>query len=275
MRVRRPTPLAALAAAIVIVAAACGSSKSSSTPTTTAPAATTAAPSTTAAPALSGSLTVFAASSLTEAYDTAQTALKTTDPGLSLTYDFAGSQALVQQIEQGAPADVFASADETNMNKLVAKGLVETPQVFAHNLLEIAVAPGNPQHITSLADLTKPGLKVVLEDPSVPAGKYARQALTKLGLTVHSVSNPLDVKSALLTVTSGEADATVVYVTDVSAANGKAQGVPIPSAQNVLATYPIAVIKASSHQAAAQAYVAYMVSGAGQQILRARGFLAP
>jgi molybdate transport system substrate-binding protein len=126
-----------------------------------------------------------------------------------------------------------------------------------------------------LSDLGRPDLKVVLEDPSVPAGNYSRQALSKLNVTVHPVSNPLDVKSALQTVTSGEADAVVVYVTDVTSAAAKAQGVPIPDAQNIIATYPIAVVKSSTKQAAAQAFVDSMVSGEGQQALETRGFLAP
>jgi molybdate transport system substrate-binding protein len=258
-----------VAVTLGLVAAGCGSS------TNTKSAPTTAATTPTTTSALTGSLTVLAAASLTEAFNDANTKLTAGHPGLSLTYSFAGSQGLVQQIQQGAPADVFASADTKNMGKLVTAGLVDTPKSFARNKLEIAVAPGNPKNITGLADLARPGLKVVLEDPSVPAGNYARQALAKLNVTVHPVSNPLDVKSALLTVTSGEADAVVVYVTDVKSAGAKAQGVAIPDSQNVIATYPIAVVKASKNQAAAQAFVDSMVSGDGQQALQARGFLAP
>jgi molybdate transport system substrate-binding protein len=258
--------LRAVLATLALVAAGCGSSSTKSVAPAAAP---------TTADAMTGSLTVLAAASLTEAFNDAKTKLTSTHAGLSITYDFAGSQALVQQIQQGAPADVFASADTKNMAKLVAAGLVMPPRTFARNQLEIAVAPGNPKHIAGLADLARPDLKVVLEDASVPAGNYARQALAKQHVTVNPVSNPLDVKSALLTVTSGEADAVIVYVTDVKAAAGKAQGVPIPADQNVVATYPIAVVKAGSHQAAAQAFVDAMVAGAGQQALQARGFLAP
>jgi molybdate transport system substrate-binding protein len=266
-------PLRLLAIVVVtlgLVTTACSSSSK-----TAVPAATTVPATTTTVNPLSGSLTVLAAASLTEAFNDAKTKLTASDPGLSVTYGFAGSQALVTQIQNGEPADVFASADTTNMNKLVAAGLVDPPVTFARNKLEIAVAPGNPKNITGLADLARPGLKVVLEDPSVPAGNYARQALAKLNVTVHPVSNPLDVKSALLTVTSGEADAVVVYVTDVSSSGGKAQGVAIPDSQNIVATYPIAVVKATKNQAAAQAFVDSMVSGIGQQALLARGFLAP
>ncbi len=247
--------------------AGCGSGTTSGVPR---------APSTTAtkARALRGSLDVFAASSLTEAFTDEKHALATSDPGVSLTFDFAGSQALVTQIEQGAPADVFASADQDNMAKLVTKGLVETPRVFARNMLEIAVAPGNPKHITGLADLERPDVVLVLEDAAVPAGNYARRAFTRAGLPAPKPrSNELDVKSTLQKLTSGEADAVIVYVTDVKAAGAKVTGVPIPAKENVIATYPIAVVKGSTHRAVAEAFVNEIVSGAGQAALRARGFL--
>ena len=253
-----------------LVAAACGSSSKSSGSTPS----TAATPTTTAK--LSGSLNVFAAASLTEAFNDEKAALASSDPGLSLTYDFAGSQVLVTQIKNGAPADVFASADQKNMQKLIDAGLVETPKAFARNKLEIAVAPGNPKHITSLADLEKSGVILVLEDPSVPAGNYARQAFTKAGLPAPKpASNELDVKSTLAKLTSGDADAVVVYVTDVTAAGSKVDGVEIPAGQNVIASYPIAAIKASKHLTAAEAFVDEVVNGSGQQILHARGFLAP
>jgi molybdate transport system substrate-binding protein len=268
---RVPRPLAAIALVLfVAVAAGCGSSGSSK------PAAGTNTTATAAAPKLSGSLTVFAAASLTEAFNDEKTTLATSAPSLKVTYDFAGSQALVTQIQQGAPADVFASASTKNMQTLVAAGLVETPKTFAHNKLEIAVAPGNPKHITGLADLERAGVVLVLEDPSVPAGAYALQAFAKAGLPApHAKSLELDVKSTLAKLTLGEADAVVVYVTDVKSAGAKVQGVEIPDADNVVATYPIAVVKASKHLAAAQAFVDEMVSGSGQQALQARGFLPP
>ena len=273
-------------AALVLVllmapaAASCGSSSKSSSSgsaaTTTVSGgstATTLAPN----PALTGPLNVFAAASLTEAFNDIKTELKTSNPGLDLTYNFAGSQALVTQIENGAPADVFASADEKNMQTLIDKNLVETPpKVFAKNKLEIAVAPGNPKHITSLADTEKSGVQLVLADPSVPAGKYARQAYQKAGLPAPKpVSNELDVKSVMAKLTSGEADAVVVYVTDVKAAGDKVEGVEIPESQNVIATYPIAVVKATKHQSAAQAFVDEIATGAGPAALQARGFLPP
>jgi molybdate transport system substrate-binding protein len=259
---------AALATIVVLglAAAACGSSTSGSGSPT--PAASTPDP-------LTGSLTVFAAASLTEAYNDAKTKLQTEHSGLAVTYSFAGSQALVTQIQNGGPADVIATADTTTMGKLVTGGLVNAPITFARNKLEIVVAPGNPKHVTGLSDFARADLKVILEDPSVPAGKYGRQALAAQNITAKPVSLPLDVKSELLAIEQGNADVGIVYVTDVSSAGSAVTGVPIPDSQNVVATYPIAVVKATTHLAAAMAFVASMVSGTGQQTLLARGFLGP
>ncbi len=220
-------------------------------------------------------MTVFAASSLTEAFQDEQQTLVGKYPSLQLTYSFSGSTTLVTQILAGAPADVIATADPVSMQQLVSAGLVDTPTVFANNLLEIAVAPGNPKHITGLADLANPALKVVIEDPSQPAGKYTAEALANLGIVVHPVSEPLDVKSTLATVTSGNADAAVVYVSDVVSAGSTVTGVPIPASQNIIAVYPIAILKSSKNQAADKAFVNEIVSGTGQQALKNAGFLPP
>jgi molybdate transport system substrate-binding protein len=224
---------------------------------------------------LTGSLKVFGAASLTGAFNAAKTTLASANPGLSITYNFAGSNTLVTQIEQGAPADVFASADTANMNKLVTAGLVDPPIVFARNKLEIAVAAGNPKHITGLADLAKPGVTLVLEAQGVPAGDYTRQVLTKLHINVQPRSLETDVKSAIAKVTSGEADATVVYVTDVAAAGSAVSGVTIPDANQPSITYPIAVVKATTNPGAALAFVNSAVSGDVQKALEAAGFLPP
>ena len=258
---------------IPIAVVGCGSSSKSTTATAPPNSATT-APSTTA-PALSGSLNVFAAASLTGAFKKAKTTLTSANPGLHLTLDFGGSNTLVTQIEQGAPADVFASADQKNMRKLVTAGLVETPVTFARNKLEIAVAPGNPKHITSLQDLAKPGLTVVLEATGVPAGDYTRTVEKELGINITPKSLAPDVKTAITSVTSGEADATVVYVTDVAAAGSKVSGVTIADNLQPSITYPIAVIKASHNQAAAAAFVQSAVSGDVHAALIAAGFLSP
>jgi molybdate transport system substrate-binding protein len=259
----------------VFLAAACGSSSKSSG-SSSGSTSSTASSSRGGTGTLSGSLNVFAASSLTEAFNNEKATLKASTPGLSLTYNFAGSQALVTQIQQGAPADVFASADTSHMDTLVKAGLVETPKTFAKNLLEIAVAPGNPKHIADLADLEKPGVTLVLADTTVPAGKYARQAFTKAGLPAPKPkSNELDVTSTLAKLTLGEADAVVVYVSDVKSAGDKVLGVTIPTDQNILATYPIAALKESKNLAAAEAFVAEIASGSGRQALAAVGFLPP
>ena len=231
--------------------------------------------SSSSASGLTGSLDVFAASSLTSAFNSAKTTLSAAHSGLSITYNFAGTNALVSQVQQGAPADVFASADTKNMQKLVSAGLVETPENFAKNKLEIAVAPGNPKHITGLADLANPAISVVLEAQGVPAGDYTRQVLAAQHLSVSPKSLETDVKSAVAKVTSGEADATVVYVTDVTAAGSKVTGVTIPDADQPAIIYPIAVVKASQHQAAAKAFVDSAVSGDVQKALEAAGFLPP
>jgi molybdate transport system substrate-binding protein len=261
--------IAPIMAVFAVVLGACSSSSS-----TKASTATTGATPTTAAK-VTGSLNVFAAASLTGAFNAAKTTLTTANHGLTLTYNFAGSNTLVTQIMQGAPADVFASADTKNMQKLVDAGLVETPVTIAKNKLEIAVAAGNPKNITGFADLTKPGVTVVLEAVGVPAGDYTRQILTSQNLSVTPKSLETDVKSAIAKVTSGEADATVVYVTDVTAAGSKVTGVTVADNLQPDITYPIAVVKATKNHATAQAFVDSAVSGDVQKALEAAGFLPP
>lgn len=224
---------------------------------------------------VTGSVTVFAAASLTVPFNEAKAPLTAANAGLSLTYSFAGSNALVTQITQGAPADVFASADTANMQELVDAGLVGTPVVFARNKLEIAVAVGNPKNITGIADLAKPGVAVVLAAPGVPAGDYTRQVLADQRIALAPRSLEADVKSAVGKVTSGEADATVVYVTDVLAAGLKVTGVAVPDPAQPAITYPIAVVKATKNPAAAQAFVDSAVSGDVQKALGVAGFLPP
>ena len=263
--VDKPRAAAAAAFGLTILMAACGRSSSAGPTPTPTP----------TGPTMSGSLTVFAAASLTEAFNDDRARLSSASPGLSLTYSFAGSQQLVAQVQSGAPADVVATADEANMQKLVAANLVDTPRDFARNLLEIVVPPGNPKGVTGLADLARSDLKVVLEDPSVPAGKYGRQALDRAGVTVRPVSLELDVKSELQKIETGEADAGIVYVTDVRSAGSRASGVQIPAAQNVVATYPVAVVRGAKNRDAAQRFVDQLINGAGREALKARGFLAP
>jgi molybdate transport system substrate-binding protein len=249
--------------ALVVAAfflAACGSSTGTASPLGTP---------------LSGTVSVFAAASLTDAFNALGTAFQGANSGVTVKFNFAGTPTLVTQIEQGAPADVFASADTTNMDKLKGDGFTAgTPQVFARNKLEIVVAPGNPKTITGLADLAKAGVIYITEAPTVPAGKYALQALKMAGVTVTPKSLETDVKSVVSKIELGEADAGIVYTTDVTAAGTKVQGVPIPDADNVIATYPIVAVKATTNSAAATAFIAYVVSSAGQAKLQSFGFLS-
>ncbi|HEX8862501.1 MAG TPA: molybdate ABC transporter substrate-binding protein [Actinomycetes bacterium] len=216
---------------------------------------------------------VFAAASLTGAFNKIGQDWTAANPGAKVTFNFAGSQALATQIQQGAPADVFASADTTNMGKVSSQA--GTPKNFASNLLQIIVAKGNPKGVKGLADLSNPDLKVVLAAPDVPAGKYAQQALGAQHVTVKPVSLEDNVKAVVTKVSLGEADAGIVYVTDVTAGGDKVEGVDIPDSQNVPATYPIAVLKGSSHQAQAQSFMNMVLSDQGQQVLKSFGFLPP
>lgn len=259
-----------LTVALPLTAAACGSGTASSSSSTKPPG--TAASGT---PTIEGQLTVLAAASLTEALTDEQTTLRAEQPTLDLRYSFGGSGALTEQIIAGAPADVIATADTKSMDSLVAKGLVDKPQVFARNQLGILVEPGNPKKITGLADLARDDLLVVLCDENVPAGRYAAQILGLAGVSVKPRSLEPDVKAAVNKVTQGEADATIVYVTDIAAAGAKGELVAIPTADNVIATYPIAVVKATGNRAAAEAFVRTIVRGSGQDALRAHGFGAP
>ncbi len=223
---------------------------------------------------LSGYIHVFAAASLTASFNVLGTSFHTANPGVGVNFNHAGTPTLVTQIEQGAPADVFASADTTNMDKLTADGYVTgTSRVFAHNQLEIVVAPGNPKGITGLADLAKPGLIYISEGPTVPAGMYALQALATAGVKVTPKSLETSVAGVIGKIELGEADAGIVYTTDVSAAGSKVQGVPIPAADNVIATYPIVAVKGTRNLAVANAFITYVLSATGQATLASFGFL--
>jgi molybdate transport system substrate-binding protein len=220
-----------------------------------------------------GELTVFAAASLTAAFTELGERYTAANGGAKVTFNFAGSQALATQIQQGAPADVFASADLPNMDKV--KDLVGTPQNFASNRLAIVVEQGNPKGVEGLADLADPDLKVVLAAEEVPAGKYAKQVLDQAGVSVTPVSREDNVKAVVTKVSLGEADAGIVYVTDVTAGGDKVEGVDVPADQNVTATYPMATVKASEAPQAAQAFLDLVLSAEGQQVLKEYGFLPP
>lgn len=210
-------------------------------------------------------VSVFAAASLTEAFDALNA---------DATFNFAGSPTLVQQLASGAQADVLATADEPNMQKAVSAGLVKgAPRTFATNRLQIVVQAGNPKHIAGLGDLARSGLLVVLCAANVPCGAYANQALTKAAVTgVKPVSLETDVKSVVTKVALGEADAGIVYATDVKAGGAKVSGVAIPDVDNVVASYPIASVSGS---AAAQAFIDLVLGARGQAVLRRYGFGPP
>jgi molybdate transport system substrate-binding protein len=261
----RPCFLLVLFTVLGLAGAACGSDSGDVADTTTAP------PST-----VTGDITVFAAASLTDSFNEIGDAFTKTNPDAKVTFSFDASSALVQQITQGAPADVFASADTANMDKLTGAGLNATaPVVFANNSLAIIVPKGNPKGITGVADLAKPDLKIVLCAEEVPCGKYAKQILTSANVAVTPVSFAQNVKGVVTPVTTGEADAGIVYLTDVQAASDKADAVTIPADINVLARYPIASTEASSHADVNQAFIAFVTGPDGQAILKKYGFQTP
>jgi molybdate transport system substrate-binding protein len=221
-------------------------------------------------------VTVFAAASLTESFTTLGKDFEKAHPGTKVTFSFGGSDTLAASITGGAPADVFAAASPKTMAIVTdAKDAVGTPTTFVRNQLEIATLPGNPDKISSLKDLTKSGLKVVLCDKTVPCGAAAQTALTASKLKLTPVSYEQDVKSALTKVELKEADAAVVYKTDVKAAGGKVDGVEFPESANAINNYPIVLIKDAPNAAAAKAFIALVESAEGQKVLAAAGFLNP
>ena len=221
-------------------------------------------------------LTVYAAASLTGTFTELGRTFEKDHPGVRVTFSFGGSADLVTQIQQGAPADVFASADTENMEKLGADGLTgQAPEDFASNTLEIVTPPDNPAGITSLDDLTGKRVALVVCAPEVPCGSAAEKVASAAGLTFTPVSEEQSVKDVLAKVTSGEADAGLVYVTDVEAAGDAVHGVELPEASSAVNTYPIATVKGSQHAALARAFVELVLSAAGQRVLADAGFGKP
>lgn len=221
-------------------------------------------------------LTVFAATSLATAFEEIGAAFTTEHPGTDVTFSFAASSELVAQLLEGAPADVFAAADERNMDRLTqANGNGSAPSVFATNSMSIVVAAGNPKGVMSLADLTDPDLLVVLCAAETPCGGYSTAILDGAGLTVTPRSLEANPKAALSKVASGEADAAIVFSTDVIAAGASVAGVGIPAASNVVARYPIAVTSRAAANPTAEAFVDFVTSSRGRSILESHGFGAP
>ncbi len=243
--------------------------------TTTAKATTTTAAATTV-PKASGEIQVLAATSLTKAFNDLGAAFAAANPGAKANFVFAGSNDLATTVNEGGPADVFASADQNNMKKVTdAANTAGEPTIFATNLLEIMVQPGNPKGITGVADLANPDLTVITCDPAVPCGTYAQQIFTAAGVTVTPKSLEENVGGVVTKMKAGEGDAGIVYATDVLAAGDTAAGVEIPKDINVIAQYPIVTVKQTTNPATAQAFIDFVLSDAGQQILASYGFTGP
>jgi molybdate transport system substrate-binding protein len=219
---------------------------------------------------------VFAAASLTEVFRSMGDAF-VRQGGVAATFNFAASSTLVQQIQQGAAAAVFAAADEKTMAALVQSGHVAgEPIVFALNRLMIAVPSDNPKRVVSLADLARPGVQVALAAPAVPAGRYAREAFAKAKVALPAgASEELDVKAVLAKVTLGEVDAGIVYATDVKAAGERVLGLAIPDEHDVVARYPIAVLRDAKDPKAARTFVDFVLSPSGRTLLAGAGFGLP
>jgi molybdate transport system substrate-binding protein len=263
---RIATAIAVIGTAAAVVAG-CGSSGSSSHPGPSTSASSTASSTTASA---DPAATVLAAASLTKVFPEI-------DPKGKFT--FGGSGDLETQIEQGAPADVFAAASPTQPAELYAKGLVEKPVEFATNRLVLIVPKDNPAHIQSVDDITKPGVKLVICNATVPCGDYARNVFESLGITKPAMKNVVsqttDVTQTVAQVALGQADAGFVYVTDADAAKGKVVPVALPAKAKPDTQDFIAVVKRSKDQAAAKAFVAAVLSSSGQAKLAAAGFGKP
>jgi len=236
-----------------------------------------------------GTVTIFAASSLTDAFSAIETDLEQVTPGLDLVFNFAGSQALATQLAEGAAADLFASANLAQMQSAIDAGVIAgTPTNFASNRLTIVVPADNPAGITTPADLANDGVQLVLAADTVPAGQYARESLCLMGADVsiygdgfvdrvasNIVSNETNVRNVLAKVELGEADAGIVYVSDVTSnRTGNVQTIEIPEPVNRIATYPIAPVEGGNQESAA-AFISYLLSPAGQATLAEYGFGAP
>lgn len=265
---RNPRPARASLAAVlgvsVLLLAGCGSTSGTS--------------SASASPKAAGgkTVTVLAAASLTGTFTQLGKAFETAHPGVKVTFSFGGSSTLATQITQGAPADVFAAASPATMKTVTDASLADgQPHVFIRNRLEIATPAGNPGKVTALKDLANPKLKVVLCAAPVPCGAAAKKALASAKLTVKPVSLEQDVKGALTKVETGEADAALVYRTDVKAAGTKVKGIDFPEAANAINDYPIVTLSRAPQPALAKEFLQFVLSAQGKTVLTAAGFESP
>jgi molybdate transport system substrate-binding protein len=262
MRARGSVIARAGVVVLALAAAGCGSGKSGS-----APAGSAGKPG--------GTLTIFAAASLTETFTELGRRFEADHPGATVRFNFGPSSGLAEQIVDGAPADLFASASPTNMATVVDAGEASDPRTFGTNSLQIAVPPDNPAQIDSLEDLARSSVKVALCQPQVPCGRVAAKVFDNAGLAVRPVTEAQDVKAVLTLVEIAEVDAGLVYVTDVRAAGDEVRAVAIPAAVNASTKYPIAVTAGSANAVTARAFVDFVLSPAGQSVLAAAGFARP
>ena len=266
---RRSTLTLTTVALAGLLLAGCGASSTTETSsgTPSAPMSNT--------PGLSGTVNVFAAASLKEAFTKLGQQFEAAPPGTRVVLSFGPSSGLATQITAGAPADVFASASTKNMDQVVKAAAATSPTNFASNVMQIAVPPGNPANVTQLSDLAKPAVKVALCQKAVPCGVTADKVFTNAKLTVVPVTQEVDVKAVLTKVTLDEVDAGVVYVTDVRAAGAKVKGLVIPADVNASTKYPIATLTKAPNKATAQAFTDYVLSAGGASVLTADGFAKP
>jgi len=256
------------AVASLALAAACGSDGSTSAGSGSSPAAP-------GSGAASGTVTVFAAASLTESFTSLGRQFEAAHPGTTVKFNFGASSSLAENINQGAPADVFASASPKNMQQVVDADGASDPKTFARNVMQIAVPPDNPAGVREVTDLARSNVKVALCQPQVPCGAVAQQVFENVNITVKPVTQGADVKAVLTTVQLGEVDAGMVYRTDVRAAGTKVKGIEIPADQNASTSYPIAALTEAPNPAGAAAFVDYVLSPDGEKVLEQAGFAAP
>lgn len=262
---RRFATIALAVAATTAVVAGCSSGGSSSS----------SGSSPKAASSVSGSITVFAAASLQGAFTTIGKQFEAAHPGSAVKFSFGASSSLAQEITSGSPADVFASASPQNMDQVVSAGDASKPVTFAQNVMEVAVPPTNPAHVTSVSDLANSTVKTALCQPQVPCGFTAAKVFSNAKITVTPVTLQPDVKSVLTQVELNNVDAGMVYVTDVKAAGSMVHGIPIPASENASTAYPIATVNSSNNKSTAQAFTSYVASPAGEKVLAADGFEKP
>lgn len=280
----RPLHLGAFVLATLAIAS-CGSGGPAATPAPQLKATVTATPALATPTPLTGKVTVFAAASLTESFRTIGNRFKEANPGVEVEFNFASSSVLATQIEEAAPTDVFASADQPQMQRLIDKGLTSgAPVMFAGNLPVLVVPAANGGPVESAKDLAKPGVKLVLAGPDVPIGNYARQIVDRLAADpaygaafktaslANIVSNESNVRGVLVRIELGEGDAGIVYKTDALVSGNKVRTIAVPEFANVMATYPMAVVKATRNQPVAAAFVEFVRGPVGQQVLQDAGF---